>query len=266
MSEDSGQTGDSKPEPLSTETDRKADVVRFQTIYDCPVRVYLDAKPPSSDDIVETVAGKLIDSWCINIEHGKPTSFLGFTFPFQLEIDHPTNTWQDASTWSGKFPRRPLQVSPTKFGGMLILVAPLLTLFNLLVLAMRIVIAVQDFRTGITALGVLSLVSLVFYIYPLIPWPFNGIFMLISISLFVTDEVQRGGMSSLDTSFIALCIIAMLVPALTIILWGSVFPVFAYRAWLATFEEEWDPNQSYRWVWELSKLNQYIMTKIGMGR
>ncbi|ERF76824.1 hypothetical protein EPUS_08004 [Endocarpon pusillum Z07020] len=108
---------------------------------------------------------------------------------------------------------------------------------------------------GITALGVLSLVSLVFYIYPLIPWPFNGMFMFISILLFVIDEAQRGGMSSLDTSVIALCFIALLVPALTVILWGSVFPVSAYRAWLATFEEEWDPNQSYRWIWELSKLN-----------
>ena len=266
VNEDSGQTDDSTPGSVSTETDREADVVRFQTIYDCPIRVYMDANPPSSDDNVETVAGKLIDSWCINIEYGKRTSFLASTFPLSIGNWPLTKTWQDASTWNGRCPRRPLQVSPMKFSGMLILVAPFLILSNLLLLAMRIVIAVQDFRTGVTALGVLSLISLVIHLYPLIPWPFNGIFMFISIPLFITDEVQRAGMSSLDTGFIALCIIALLAPALIVVLWGSVFPVFAYRAWLATFEKGWDPNQSYRWIWELSKLNQYIATKIGLGR
>ena len=72
----------------------------------------------------------------------------------------------------------------------------------------------------------------------------------VSTVLIIIDRVHRHEFNAVSKGYITLAFGGLLPAALYAVLWDRAFRDYAYKAWLATFEEDWDTNGKYKaWWW-----------------
>ncbi len=74
----------------------------------------------------------------------------------------------------------------------------------------------------------------------------------VSTVLIIIDRVHRHDLNAVTKGYITLAFGGLLSAFLYAVLWQRTLRNYAYKAWLATFEEDWDRNGKYKvWCWIL---------------
>ena len=108
-----------------------------------------------------------------------------------------------------------------------------------------------------TALGQAAIVcySLSFlWVFPL--FAFLG---PVSTILIIIDRIRRNEFDAITKVYVALAFGGLLPGSLYAILWDVTLRDYAYKAWLATFEEDWDTNGKYKTWWWIFGVNVRFM-------
>ena len=87
-------------------------------------------------------------------------------------------------------------------------------------------------------------------------FPITTILAPVSAILVIVDRNHRNELNAVTIAFVAFIIGGLLPIVLYAILWDVALKDYAYKAWLATFDEDWDTNGKYEtwwWIFELEK-------------
>ncbi len=109
-----------------------------------------------------------------------------------------------------------------------------------------------------TTLGIVAIVcyslSFVWLFQPLVLFlPYVGA-ILITI-----DRIHQNEFNAITKVYVALVFGGLLPGSLYAIVWDVTLRNYAYKAWLATFEEDWDTNGKYKTWWWIFGLNVRLM-------
>ena len=103
----------------------------------------------------------------------------------------------------------------------------------------------------------LGLVAIFCYV---LSWsPFSIILSPVSAILVIIDRIHRDELNAVTIVFVAFTFGGLLPGVLYAILWDVALRDYAYKAWLATFEEDWDTNGKYKTWWWIFRLNKKLM-------
>lgn len=118
------------------------------------------------------------------------------------------------------------------------------------------------YASHITSLGMLAIFA---YVLSLLPecWPSAAF----SAILVISDRIHRNEVNAVTIAFIAFTFGGYLPVVLYAIMWNVALKNYAYKAWLATFDEDWDSNGKYKTWWWIVGINKRLMDKgIVVGR
>ena len=78
--------------------------------------------------------------------------------------------------------------------------------------------------------------------------------------LVIIDRVHRHSFNAVTIAYIAVTFGSLLPGTLYAIIWDVALKDYAYKAWLATFEEDWDTNGKYRFWWWIFGVNKKLVS------
>ena len=92
-------------------------------------------------------------------------------------------------------------------------------------------------------------------------WLFQPLVFLAYVGavLFTIDRIHQNEFNTITKAYVALVFGGLLPGALYAIVWDVTLRNYAYKAWLATFEEDWDTNGKYKTWWWIFGLNVRLM-------
>ena len=96
-------------------------------------------------------------------------------------------------------------------------------------------------------------------------FPITTILSPVSAILVMIDRIHRNELNAVTIVFVAFAIGGLLPPVLYAVLWDAALRDDAYKAWLATFDEDWDTNRKYEtwwWIFELEKKLMHMGTAV----
>ena len=89
--------------------------------------------------------------------------------------------------------------------------------------------------------------------------PFSVILSPVSAILVIIDRIHRDQFNAVTIAFVAFTFGGLLPGVLYAVLWDVALRDYAYEAWLATFEEDWDEKEGYRIWWWIFGVNEKLM-------
>ena len=89
--------------------------------------------------------------------------------------------------------------------------------------------------------------------------PFSVILSPVSVILVIIDRIHRDQFNAVTIAFVAFTFGGLLPAVLYAVSWDVALRDYAYRAWLATFEEDWDTNGEYKTWWWIFGVNKKLM-------
>ena len=78
--------------------------------------------------------------------------------------------------------------------------------------------------------------------------------------LVIIDGVHRHSFNAITIACVAITFGSFLPGILYAIIWDVTLKDYAYKAWLATFEEDWDSNGKYRFWWWIFGVNKKLVS------
>ena len=95
-------------------------------------------------------------------------------------------------------------------------------------------------------------------------WMFPGFVFLSPVSavLVIIDRIHRHAFNAVTIAYIALTFGGLLPGSLYAVVWDLSLRDYAYKAWLATFEEDWDSNGKYKTWWWIFGVNKRLMDRM----
>ena len=93
-------------------------------------------------------------------------------------------------------------------------------------------------------------------------WFVPGFVLLSSVSaiLVITDGVHQHSFDAVTIAYIAITYGSFLPGILCAIIWDVILKDYAYKALLATFEEDWDTNGKYKLWWWIFGVNKKLVS------
>ena len=143
--------------------------------------------------------------------------------------------------------------------GLIIII--LLFLFNHVVPLIFFAVQAAQENGHFTALGYAAIVciSLSFlwmFFPPLALLPY------VSAIMILIDRIHRDDFNTASILYVAFTFVGLLPGCLYAVLWDVILRDYAYNAWLATFEEDWDTNGKYKTWWWIFGANLRLMRVI----
>ena len=108
---------------------------------------------------------------------------------------------------------------------------------------------------------VLELLAIVCYSLSFV-WllPGFGFLSFFGATLLIIDGVYRHNFNAVTIACIATTFGSSLPGTLYAIIWDVTLKDYAYKAWLATFEEDWDTNGKYKFWWWIFGANKKLVS------
>ena len=108
---------------------------------------------------------------------------------------------------------------------------------------------------------VLELAAIVCYSLSFL-WLVPGFVFLnfVGAILLIIDGVHRHSFNAVTIACIAITFGSFLPGTLYAIIWDVTLKDYAYKAWLATFEEDWDTNGKYKFWWWIFDVNKKLVS------
>lgn len=150
--------------------------------------------------------------------------------------------------------RRPLPTNPSVMFLNFSIFVPLLFLCSTILPLIFFVIIYAQEDGHFTTLGLAAIFCYVF------SWsPLSVVLSPVSAILVIIDRIQRNELNAVTIAFVAFTFAGVLPGALYAILWDVALREYAYKAWLATFEEDWETNGKYKAWWWIFGINKKLM-------
>ena len=89
--------------------------------------------------------------------------------------------------------------------------------------------------------------------------PFSIILSPVSAILVIIDRIHRNELNAVTIAYVAFTFGGLLPAVLYAILCDVALKGYAYKAWLATFDEDWDTNGKYQTWWRIFEINKKLM-------
>lgn len=154
------------------------------------------------------------------------------------------------------YARRTLITNPSM---MLLNASMVMFLVGLFHFTIPLIFFVIEFTQGnghFTALGQAAIIcyslSWVYFLWVL---PFLAFLGPVSTILIIIDRLKRHNFNAITKAYVALTFGSLVPVSLYAILWDVTIRNYAYKAWLGTFEEDWDTNGKYKTWWWIFDLN-----------
>ena len=84
----------------------------------------------------------------------------------------------------------------------------------------------------------------------------------VSAILVIIDRIHRNELDAVTIAFVATTFGGLLPEFLLPFLWDFALQDGAYKAWLATFDEDWDTNCKYKYWWWMFRLDKKLAVYI----
>ena len=249
-----------------------SDTTALSTVYDCPVRIW---EVNETASVPESEKGAVEDHFrlggcpIIQCKQLKP-GYEIYLETGMYEIVHMTKgtstnntctTFTDTPRPDKPYARRTLPTNPSVIALNAIVVLFLLFFFSYIVPLIIFAILFAQEHGHFTLLGQIAILcySLSFV------WMFPPFALLgpVSTVLIIIDRIQRHEFNALAKAYVALAFGGLLPGTLYAVLWDVTLRDYAYKAWLATFEEDWDTNGKYRVWWWIFGVNVRLMDRVG---
>ena len=164
-------------------------------------------------------------------------------------------------------PDRPLarRTLPTNPNGMILnglIIIILLFLFNHVVPLIFFAVQAAQENGHFTALGYAAIVCIsLSFLWMSFP-PLALLLPSVSAIMILIDRIHRDDFNTASILYVAFTFAGLLPGCLYAVLWDVILRDYAYKAWLATFEEDWDTNGKYKIWWRIFGANLRLMRVI----
>ena len=178
-----------------------------------------------------------------------------------LKPSNTCTTFTDTPRPDKPFARRTLPTNPSLMALNGIIVISLLYLFSYIVPLVFFAILFAHEHGHFSLLGQIAILcySLSFiWIFP--PFALLG---PVSTVLIIIDRIRRNEFDALAKTYVALAFGGILPGSLYAVLWDVSLRDYAYKAWLGTFEEDWDTSGRFGVWWWIFGVNVGLMRRFG---
>lgn len=265
-------TGSQERVSLQPSQARKNETTVLSTVYDCPVRIWevdnANCVPESEMGMLES-RDSMIGCPILECTTLKPDYDLYLETGIYQRHFNPLKELYHANTHTATidtprldkpYARRTLPTNPSLMILNAFMVIFLLFLFLYIIPLIFFAISFARENGHFTALEYAAIVC---YSSSFL-WMLPGFVFLSPVSavLVIIDRIHRDEFNAVTIAYIALTFGGLLPMSLYAIVWDLSIRDYAYKAWLATFEENWDSNGSYKTWWWIFDVNQRLMVRV----